>query len=97
MAEGTWQDDENDAIVADYFAMLAKELAGQPFSKTAHRRTLQDRIGRGEERPVFDMPGEGMRYTRDSVGVEAVLVNGELAWTPAGYTAAKAGRICERV
>ncbi|MCA6318100.1 amidohydrolase family protein [Phenylobacterium sp.] len=56
-----------------------------------------DRIGRGEERPVFDMPGEGMRYTRDSVGVEAVLVNGELAWTPAGYTAAKAGRICERV
>lgn len=54
-----------------------------------------DRIGRGEERPVFDMPGDGMRYTRDSVGVEAVLVNGELAWTPAGYTDAKAGRICE--
>ena len=54
-----------------------------------------DRIGRGEERPVFDMPGEGMRYTRDSVGVEAVLVNGELAWTPAGYTDARAGRICE--
>ena len=54
-----------------------------------------DRIGRGEERPVFDMPGAGMRYTRDSVGVEAVLVNGELAWTPAGYTHAKAGRICE--
>jgi hypothetical protein len=24
-----------------------------------------------------------------------VLVNGELAWTPAGYTDAKAGRICE--
>ncbi len=48
MAAGTWQDDENDAIVADYFAMLAKELAGQPFSKTAHRRALQDRIGRGE-------------------------------------------------
>ena len=54
-----------------------------------------DRIARGEERPVFDMPGDGMRYTRDSVGVEAVLVNGELAWTPAGYTEAKAGRICE--
>ncbi|MFN9032114.1 MAG: amidohydrolase family protein, partial [Alphaproteobacteria bacterium] len=54
-----------------------------------------DRIARGEERPVFDMPGDGMRYTRDSVGVEAVLVNGELAWTPAGYTQAKAGRICE--
>ena len=36
-----------------------------------------------------------MRYTRDSVGVEAVLVNGELAWTPDGYTDAKAGRICE--
>lgn len=48
MAAGTWQDDENDAIVADCFAMLAKELAGQPFSKTAQRRALQDRIGRGE-------------------------------------------------
>lgn len=45
MAAGNWQDDENDAIVADYFAMLAKELAGQPFGKTAHRRALQDRIG----------------------------------------------------
>lgn len=48
MAAGNWQDDENDAIVADYFAMLAKELAGQPFDKSAHRRALQDRIGRGE-------------------------------------------------
>lgn len=36
MAAGNWQDDENDAIVADYFTMLARELAGEPFSKTAH-------------------------------------------------------------
>ena len=48
MAAGNWQDDENDAIVADYFAMLAKELADEPLGKAAHRRALQDRIGRTE-------------------------------------------------
>lgn len=50
-------------------------------------------IGRGEERPVFDMPGEGMRYVRDSIGVDTVLVNGEVAWANGAYTEAKAGRI----
>jgi hypothetical protein len=44
MATGDWQDGENDAIVADYFAM---ELAGRPFNKAEHNRTLQGLIGRG--------------------------------------------------
>jgi hypothetical protein len=26
-----WQDDELDAIVADYFSMLAADLSGQPY------------------------------------------------------------------
>jgi N-acyl-D-aspartate/D-glutamate deacylase len=52
-------------------------------------------IGRGEERPVFDMPGEGMRYIRDAIGVDTVVVNGEVAWTRDGYTDAAAGVICE--
>jgi len=51
-------------------------------------------IGRGEERPIFDMPGEGMRYVRDSIGVEAVLVRGEVAWEGGEYTDAKSGTIC---
>ncbi|HLY80272.1 MAG TPA: amidohydrolase family protein [Caulobacteraceae bacterium] len=54
-----------------------------------------DRIGRGAERPQFDMPGDGMRYVRDAIGVEAVLVNGEVAWTQGAYTEARAGVICE--
>jgi hypothetical protein len=43
-----WTDAENDAVVADYFAMLTDELAGRPYSKTEHRRRLQTLIGRSE-------------------------------------------------
>jgi len=50
-----------------------------------------DTIARGEERPVFDMPGDGMRYTRDAVGVDTVLVNGQVAYADGAYTDAKAG------
>jgi N-acyl-D-aspartate/D-glutamate deacylase len=52
-------------------------------------------IDRGDERPVFDMPGGGMRYVRDSVGVDTVLVNGQIAWAKVAYTEATTGRICE--
>jgi N-acyl-D-aspartate/D-glutamate deacylase len=51
-------------------------------------------IGRGPERPAFDMPGEGMRYVRDALGVEAVVVNGQVAWEGGAYTDAKSGVIC---
>ena len=54
-----------------------------------------DAIGRGAERPQFDMPGDGMRYVRDAVGVEAVVVNGEVAWADGVYTEARAGVVCE--
>jgi N-acyl-D-aspartate/D-glutamate deacylase len=53
-----------------------------------------ERIDRAEERPVFDMPGDGMRYVRGAVGVEAVLVNGELAYADGGYTEARSGVVC---
>ncbi len=39
---------ENDLIVADYFAMLANELAGRPDNKAEHRRNLMTLIGRSE-------------------------------------------------
>src|SRR5689334_21534595 len=35
-----WTVDEVEAIVGDYFAMLCKELAGVPYSKSAHRQKL---------------------------------------------------------
>ncbi|MES2897792.1 MAG: amidohydrolase family protein [Pseudomonadota bacterium] len=51
-------------------------------------------LGRGEERPVFDMPGDGLRYVRDALGVEAVLVNGQVAYADGAYTDARSGVIC---
>jgi len=54
-----------------------------------------DTIGRGEERPQFDMPGDGMRYVRDAIGVEAVVVNGQVAWADGAHTEARAGVVCE--
>jgi hypothetical protein len=43
---------------------------------------------------VFDMPGDGMRYTRDAVGVDTVLVNGQVAYADGAYTEARAGIAC---
>ncbi len=41
-----WQDDELDAIVADYFAMLEADLSGQPYVKSRHSQLLMAQIGR---------------------------------------------------
>lgn len=41
-----WQDDELDAIVADYFTMLAADLSGQPYVKSRHNADLVAQIGR---------------------------------------------------
>ncbi len=46
MASMDWSDGENDAIVADYFAMLADDEAGRPYNEAEHNRGLQQRIGR---------------------------------------------------
>ena len=67
---------------------LAEGLAGDVVVFDA------DTIGRGPERPTFDMPGDGMRYTRDASGIDTVVVNGQVAWTKAGYTDVKSGEIC---
>jgi N-acyl-D-aspartate/D-glutamate deacylase len=51
-----------------------------------------DTIGRGDEVPVRDMPGGGMRYVRSASGVDTVVVNGEVVYTHAGgYTDARPG------
>lgn len=46
MSAGDWTDEENDSIVADYFAMLADEVAGRSYNKAEHNRRLQARIPR---------------------------------------------------
>jgi N-acyl-D-aspartate/D-glutamate deacylase len=53
-----------------------------------------DTIDRLEERPVHDVPGDGMRYIRSATGVDVVLVNGEVAWAHGAYTDARSGAIC---
>ncbi len=53
-----------------------------------------DTIDRGHEYYVQDVPGEGSRYVRDAVGVDMVLVAGEIAYTQAnGYSDETLGQI----
>ncbi|GEO82945.1 DUF3883 domain-containing protein [Pararhodospirillum oryzae] len=40
MESDPWTDEENDLIVADYFAMLADDSAGRAYGKAEHRRAL---------------------------------------------------------
>jgi len=40
MSNRLWTDRENDLIVADYFAMLADDVAGKRYNKAEHRRAL---------------------------------------------------------
>ena len=44
MVAGLWTDAGNDRIVADYFAMLKADLAGQPYNKAEHNQRLRIQI-----------------------------------------------------
>ncbi|MEE2850799.1 MAG: DUF3883 domain-containing protein [Pseudomonadota bacterium] len=48
-----WKDDELDAIVADYFAMLALDAAGEHFVKAHRARALMERTGRSHRSVEF--------------------------------------------
>ncbi len=48
MVRKPWTSYENHAVVADYFTMLAADLAGQQYNKAQHNRELQLRIGRSK-------------------------------------------------
>ncbi|MBB1491333.1 MULTISPECIES: DUF3883 domain-containing protein [unclassified Paracoccus (in: a-proteobacteria)] len=53
MSNRPWTDEENDLIVADYFAMLADDIAGRPYNKAKHNRDLQARIDRNRSSIEF--------------------------------------------
>lgn len=54
MSTTDWSRYEVDAIVSDYLSMLASELAGTPFNKSAHRRALQPLLsGRSDQSVEF--------------------------------------------
>lgn len=46
MPANAWTDEENDLIVADYFAMLTDDMAGRAYNKAEHNRVLQSQTGR---------------------------------------------------
>ncbi|HEU5341128.1 DUF3883 domain-containing protein [Edaphobacter sp.] len=68
-----WQDDELDAIVADYFVMLDADLSGQPYVKSRHSTTLMAQIGRSHRSVEFKHQN-----------ISAVLEELGLPWIP-GY------------
>lgn len=68
-----WTDEQNDAIVADYFAMLADDLAGRSYSKAEHNRMLQVTTGR---------PRGSIEYKHQNIS--AVLQGLGETWIP-GY------------
>lgn len=70
---GDWSDEQNDAIVADYFAMLANDIARQPYSKAEHNRLLQ---------VVIDRPRGSIEYKHHNIS--AVLKGLGEDWIP-GY------------
>lgn len=65
-----WSEDEVRLVVADYFAMLEKELLGQPLNKTEHRKALAPLLG-GRSNPSIEfkhanisavLAGQGLPY-----------------------------------
>ena len=68
-----WRDDELDAIIADYFAMLAADLAGKPYVKSRHSAALMAQIGRTHRSVEFKHQN-----------ISAVLDELGLPWIP-GY------------
>jgi hypothetical protein len=52
MSIEAWTDEENDLIVADYFAMLADDVSGELYSKADHRRRLVPRLRNRSEGSV---------------------------------------------
>jgi hypothetical protein len=53
MAGEDWSQDEVEAIVGDYFAMLRAELAGESYSKAEHRRRLAPQLN-GRSAPSIE-------------------------------------------
>lgn len=53
-----------------------------------------DTIDRGDEYYVQDVPGNGHRYVRDSVGIDTVLIGGDITYTTSnGYTNVANGQV----
>lgn len=52
MSANAWSKLEVEAVVADYMAMLASELAGVPYNKAAHNRALRPRLNQRTKQSI---------------------------------------------
>lgn len=68
-----WGNEELDAIIVDYFTMLAADLAGRPYVKSRHSAALMAQIGRTHRSVEFKHQN-----------ISAVLDELGLPWIP-GY------------
>ena len=54
----------------------------------------KETIDRGPEYFTQDVPGDGHRYVRDAIGIDTVIIGGEISYQKAsGYTDAQCGVI----
>lgn len=93
MAGEDWSTDEIDAAVAEYFSMLAYEIAGLPFNKAARNRGLQAQIDRRRGSIEFKhqnisavMLGLGQPWImgyKPAANFQGALVDGVLRWLDA--------------
>ncbi len=67
MANSAWTDEENDLIVADYFAMLAAEISGRPYKKSEHRKRLITRLAKRTE-PSIEFKHRNISAVLQSLG-----------------------------
>ena len=74
MPADVWSPEENDLIVADYFAMLGEDVHARPYSKAEHRRAL---------RPLLNGRSDGSIEFKHQ-NISAVLKGLGEAWIP-GY------------
>jgi hypothetical protein len=65
-----WSDLEIEAIVADYFDMLSKELRGESYNKTAHRQALRRLLNDRSEGSV----------ERKHANISAILREARFPW-----------------
>ncbi|WP_246248947.1 hypothetical protein [Chelativorans alearense] len=92
---GDWTDEQNDAIVADYFAMLANDIAGRSYSKAKHNGLLQAVIGRS--RGSIEYKHQNISAVLKGVGEESLATSRPLIFRRRSWMLWCAGSITIRI
>ena len=71
MSNEAWTDEENDLIVADYFAMLAEDITGRTYNKAEHRRSLMPLL-RGRTEGSVEFKHQNISAVLKGLGEECI-------------------------